>query len=329
MTESIEQETDKTNETQTDDISSTEIVEDQKTEKTEDTESQDTESKDSTFKSVMKYIKGKVKPDSDSDDSSDKDTSSIENEIPDNFSEAAESIGWSGEDIIAFAKEGNKGKPFTNAELLEMVPELLAESEKSDDKEPDKETDKKSIDLKPESKDSENTELRDQIKKELIEELGLDGVKDMVREVKESQEFDKQTDLVNRANDIFDKASETFEVFGITKDLPKYPAGTNKGQLILSSPAFKARAEVYNDAMALMENRDLTIETAMKKSLSLYKGEHLEDDVRRKTIKDLKKHEKHLSGARSSKEVKKTHGSEREEDIDFIKQQMRAAGQDV
>lgn len=333
MTEPIEQETDK-DALQTDDADSTEIVDGQKTQKDQETkesdEDKDTDSKDGVFKSMTRYIKDKLKSSSDSDDlSKDEDSSLADTDIPDEFSNAAESLKWSGEDIIKFASEGKNGKPFTNEELLEMVPELLAESEEPD-KETDKESDKKTTDLKSETQDSDKeTELRDQIKKELIEELGLDGVKDMVREVKEKQELDKHTALVNSANDIFDEASKTFKVFGLTKDLPKYPAGTNKGQIIFSSPAFKARAEVYDDAVALMEKRDLTIDVAMKKALNIYKGAHLEDDVRRKTIKDLKKHEKHLSGSRTSKEVKKTHQSERDEDIDYIKNLQRAAGQDV
>lgn len=300
------------------------------TESVDSTET-DKESKEGFFKSTVNYIRKALKSE-DSGPESESEDSSSETDIPDDFSNAAESLGWTGDDIIEFASKGNNGKPYTNQELNDMVPELLAELESDSEKEIDKKSGEKTVDLKTgtesESPDKDK-ELREQIKKEIMEELGIDSLKEEIGKVKEDRELQDQTNLIARANELFDKASETFKVFGLSKDLPKYPSGTNKGKYILSSPAFQVRAEVYGDAEAFMKHQGLDVNEAMEKALNVYKGKHLEVDVKRKVVKDLKKHEKHLSGSRTGKEVKKVHGSERDEDIDYIRGLQRAAGQDV
>lgn len=294
-------------------------------------EGSEEDSKEGFFKSTVKYIREALKSDKDEYESKSDDASLSDTDIPDDFSTAAESLGWTGDDIIEFASKGNSGKAYTNEELKTMVPEMLSKLEESE-KEPkeEREDDDKKLEKKVKLEDSdEQKELREQIKKEIMEDLGIDDLKEEIGKVKEDRESQNQSIRIDRANKLFDEASKTFEVFGLTKDLPKYPAGTNKGDFILSSPAFQARAEVFNDAEIFIEHQGLGLDEAMAKALSTYKGKHLESNTKRKLVKDLKKHEKHLSGARTSKDVKKTHGSEREEDIDYIKNLQRASGQDV
>ena len=317
-------------------------------EKSDDTKTNDTSQDDNSdviknddqdgfFKSTMKYIRGALssKDESSEDDSGAKDDTLSETAIPDGFSNAVEALGWSGDDIIEFASKGNNGKPYTDEQLKAMIPELLSQSEEDSDKTTKAgEQDTKQV-TKPDTKsevsddNKENQELREQIKKEVIEELGLGDVqelRDSIQQTKENQVAQIETARINRANELFDNASKEFDIFGLTKDLPKYPAGKNKGSYILSSPAMKARAEVFGDALAFMSHYESPIDEAMGKALDAYKGKHLKDDVKRGVIKDLKKHERNLSGSRTSKEVKKSYDSKRDEEIDYIRNLQQAAG---
>lgn len=333
MPESMEQEIDKIDETPS------ETEEKEQKEQVESTETTETESKDASregfFKSTVNYIRKALKSEESETEDEDSDSSKgtlSSTDIPDGFSEAAEALGWPGDDIIEFASKGNNGKPYSDQELKDMVPELLAELESSSEEDREKKTKKPAIDLKtdPQSEGSDkDKELREQIKKEIMDDLGIDSLKEEIGKVKEDRELQDQTTQIARANELFDKASETFKVFGLTKDLPKYPSGANKGKWILSSPAFKSRAEVYGDAEVFIKHQGLDVSEAMEKALNSYKGKHLETDTKRKLVKDLKKHEKHLSGSRAGKEIKKTHGSEREEDIDYIRNLQRASGQET
>jgi len=298
------------------------------------------EDKEGFFASTMKYIRDKIK-------SGDKDTESDDDveatlsgaDIPDEFSNAAESLGWSGDEIIKFASKGNSGKPYTDEELVEMIPDLLAQLEEDEEgdlkddgqdkvSKPDGAGKTKDEDGKGKSKLAEiPDELREQLKKEIIDELGLGDVKDEIKSLRDERQTREEAMVLIRANELFDNASKEFEIFGKTDELPKYPAGKNKGQLIPSSPAFKARSEVFGDALAFMSHYKMNVDEAMAKAISTYAGKNLKDSVKRSVIKDLKSHEKNLSGSRTSKEMRKNYSSKREEDIDFIRGLQEASGQ--
>ena len=295
--------------------------------------------KEGFFASTMKYIRGAMKSGKEDAESDEAEVSLSGIDIPDDFSDAAEALGWSSDSIIEFASSGNSGKPYTNDELQSMIPDLLAQLKEEDESEGDKldkndkssETDR--IEDKVKTQETKLTEipdeLREQLKKEILDELNLGDMQSEFQSLKEDRQRQRDIAVLNRANELFDDTSKEFEIFGKTKNLPTYPAGRHKGSLISSNPAVKARTEVFGDALAFMSHYGVTIDEAMTKAINAYAGKHLKDDVRRKIIKDLKSHEKVLSGSRVSKEIRKSYPSEREEDIDYIRNLQKAAGQDV
>jgi len=131
--------------------------------------------------------------------------------------------------------------------------------------------------------------------------------------------------MVDRASKILDDAAKDFPVFGKTDELPCFPSGRLKGQLIPTSPEMKARMEVLRYADAFMAT-GADIDDAMANALATYKGLHLEQESQRKAIRDLKSHETKLSGARVGRETKKKYADSRSEIIDDIKQMQAAAG---
>jgi len=266
-----------------------EIIETEETDDVEKPAEEQTE--DGFFKSTTDWIKGKMKGNSDEEDS----TKQGDEDIPDAFSEAAEKEGWDAATIIKHATEGNNGKPFTNAELIEQIPHL-----------------QKQVETETKTEKTGSTEE----KKQEFEELQVERQKQ------------KDLNIWNTANKVFDEASKVFPVFGLTKDLPVFPAGENKGELIPTSPQFKARSEVFGQAIVNMQAGQ-NIDKSMANALYWYKGKNLEKDVERNVIKDLKKHEEQLSGSRVAKTVKKQYDSKRDEDIDYIRSLQRAQGQDV
>jgi hypothetical protein len=246
-------------------------------------------------------------------------------DIPDDFTSAAASAGMSEQDIIDFANER------TNEELLELIPYLRDGVE-----EPVEElieepvVEEPVVEEVPKDGTPDPSELEQQITeritKELMEKFG-DTLED-INQFKEHQAEKEAEQMKGIALKRFDEASERFPIFGKTEELPKFTAGKLAGQPIPTSPAMKARLEVckYADAfMGLGQN----IDEAMDNALATYKGKHLEKDLERNLIKDLKRHESKLSGSRTAREVKRTYADSREEMIDEIRQMQQAAGKDV
>lgn len=305
--------------------------------KTDASEAADTGEGSNWFKDTIASIKNGLtgKSDEDISDSAKEaaaSDSAIASDIPDTFAAAAEALGWESQDIIDFASEGNGGKPYTDQELLDMVPELMAaaKNDVAPEVKPDAEIPASEVkpDVEGEPNEDPNAVLRAEIKAEILKDLNITEIKEDLDRAKAEREQEAQTQQYNRANELFDDASKEIPTLGKTADLPKYPSGTNKGQIIQASPQFKARAEVYNDAMLFMAGGSLSFDEAMKKSVATYRGTHLKDETRHAVLKDLKKHERNLSGSRTNKEVKKTYTSARDEDIDYIRQLQSAAGQD-
>lgn len=233
-------------------------------------------------------------------------------DVPDDFTKAALGDGWTEEEIVEFASDYDDDK-----DLIEMIPYLFGDEDEEDDKEDKEEKDdKKSDDV--DDKDDGKTDrekLKKEIRDELLKEFGL--LKENLDKAKEDKKLQFIAGFTKEANDVFDRASEEFEVFGKTEELPKFPAGRKKGQLIPTTPAFKARNEVFTTAFIFLKE-GLSNKEAMENALNLYKGKHLEKDVKRNLIKDLKKDQRRLSAKRTAKENVREYKSESEEKVAIV-----------
>lgn len=242
-------------------------------------------------------------------------------DIPDAFSEAAEKSGMSKEDIIAMANK------HTDDELIEMVASLEASLENTDDNEDDDkvtEQDDKTGDGDGNEIDPELiAQVTEKISKQLEEKFGT--TLEDIDKFKASQEEQSIKQTVETASKIFDEASKEFPVFGKTDELPVFPSGRLKGQVIPTSPEMKARLEVLKYAAAF-ESNGADVDDAMANALATYKGKHLGKELERKQIRDLKNHETKLSGARIGRETKKKYADTREEIIADIARMKREAG---
>jgi hypothetical protein len=245
-------------------------------------------------------------------------------DIPDAFTEAAEAADMSPSEIIALADK------HTDEELLEMIPTLQESVKGQDGEEVNKDVDQsgekvnKDIDKDAEPSEAEK-QMLERITKQLEEKFGT-SLKE-IEDFKASQEEQSTKQMVDRASELLDKASKDFPVFGKTDELPKFTSGRLAGQLIPTSPAMKARLEVLRYADSFMAS-GADIDDAMANALATYKGLHLEKELERKQVRDLKRHEVKLSGARVGKETSKKYADTREEIIDEIKALKRRAGVD-
>ena len=237
-------------------------------------------------------------------------------DIPDAFTNACLEQGWTEEEIKEFASD------LDDAALLELIPELLDKEEKQKESEPAEGQAKQEAKAKAADdtakKEVANEELA-AIKKELAVIKESMGVADKERSAKE------EAVLVETVNQVFDEASKEFEIFGKTDELLKYPAGPKKGQFVPTSPAMSARREVWEKAFPFVQS-GIPTKDAMEIALTWYKGAHLEKDVQRNLIKDLKKHETKLSAKRSGKETVRTFESEEERQAEVVREAARKAG---
>lgn len=242
-------------------------------------------------------------------------------EIPEAFSSVAEELGMTPTEIVAIADT------HTDEQLLEMAA-FLKESAgvDADDAEEDE-----AVDEKPESKETdeektETQELIDQAVAKIKEELGV-GLEE-INEFKSQQAAQQDERMLETANRKFDEAAKEFPIFGDTEKLPRFTTGRLKGQFIPTSPAFKARMEVIKYADAFMSTGN-SVEEAMDLALNTYKGKNLRTEMERNLIKDLKQHERSLSGVRTGKETKRKYADSREEILDDIRALQRKAGVEV
>ena len=149
--------------------------------------------------------------------------------ISETFIDAASELGWTEEEIKDFA-EG-----YSDKELDEMIPFLsVEESQPGDDQV--KADEKVLQEEKPNKEESEELKAVKQKLTDLEEKFGA---------VEKDKAAKEQVDLNRRVDDIFDRAGEKFKVFGLTKELPTFPAGPRKGQVIPTSPEYKTRMDVF------------------------------------------------------------------------------------
>ncbi|TES92003.1 MAG: hypothetical protein E3J87_06405 [Candidatus Cloacimonadota bacterium] len=237
-------------------------------------------------------------------------------EIPDAFTNACLEQGWTEDEIKEFASD------LDDAALLELIPELLNKEEKQVKSESGEVQTKQEVKAKAAGdtakKEATNEELA-AIKKELA------AIKESIGEADKERTTKEEAVLVETVNQVFDEASKEFEIFGKTDELLKYPAGPKKGQFVPTSPAMNARREVWEKAFPFVQS-GIPTKDAMEIALTWYKGAHLEKDVQRNLIKDLKKHEKKLSAKRSGKETVKTYESEEERQAEVVREGARKAG---
>jgi hypothetical protein len=259
---------------------------------------------------IVKKIKENVLGETDS-----KEKDEEGNDIPDEFTTACLKQGWSEDEIKEFAAD------LDDAALLSLIPELLNE-EKQEKSESDegqtKQEDKTKAADDAAKKEPTNEELAS-LKKELAEIKESIGKTDKERLTREEEA------TVQTVNQVFDEVNKDFEIFGKTEELLKYPAGPKKGQFVPTSPAMVARAEVWDKAVPFIQS-GIPVKDAMEIALTWYKGAHLEKDVQRNMIKDLKKHEKKLSAKRSGKETVRTYENEEERQAEVVREAARKAG---
>jgi hypothetical protein len=236
--------------------------------------------------------------------------------IPDAFTNACLEQGWTEDEIKEFASD------LDDVALLELIPELLGKEEKQEKSEPGKVQAKQEVKAKAADdtakKEAANEELA-AIKKELA------AIKESIGEADKERTTKEEEAMVQTVNQVFDEASEKFEIFGKTEELLKYPAGPKKGQLVPTSPSMAARKEVWAKAAPFIQS-GIPVKDAMEIALTWYKGANLEKDVQRNLIKDLKKHETKLSAKRSGKETVRTFESEEERQAEVVREAARKAG---
>ena len=279
-----------------------EVVEDQNLE-VEEIKEEEVESKETVIEKIGSKIKDFFQ--GNEEDAGD--------DIPDDFTSAAQEMGWTDDDIVDFAEK------YSDEELVEMIPDLNVEtSEKSEVntglKQEEEEKQARGSKAKGQVEDSQEDEKT----QKLLDRIdALEKAQGVVTEDKEQQE---QAGFAQKASQLFDDVSKEFEVFGKTDELPKFP----DGRLVPNSPQLKARTEVWDVAMSLKQT-GMNFDKALEVSLDAYKGKNLANEVKRSVIKGLKKNETRLSGKHTS------HESHKISDYgpDVIKEVARRAGRDI
>jgi len=254
---------------------------------------------DGPSESILQKIKNKLTG------NKEKEETSKEEAIPDNFSAAARDAGWSDEDIVEFASG------YKNEELEDMIQFLVDGEEVEEDEEVEEKPKEEVKEVKEEKKDDEVAKLRAE----------LDSIKKALEEGKATEKKNETKAMGDQAESFLDKASESFEVFGKAKELPKFP----DGRLIPNSPQYKARAELLGHALKFYTMGE-GWPSALENALTMYKGKHLEKDIERRVIQNLKRNSKKLSPDRQGKITEKKYVDETAREADVVVQAARKAG---
>lgn len=261
---------------------------------------------DDTKVSIVDKIKNIIrrKPDNDTTDDADANAGTDDGadegtDVPADFTTAALKAGMTVQQIKDFTSD------YTDAELLEQIPYLLAQvSENSDESEQlsQKEAgDAQDAEKKDDERKSGDTDEKDEKIKLLEERLAKVEKGQETSTAKEAQ--DRFISMASRATKRMDELSKEFEVFGIYEKLPRFP---HNNQIIPTSPQAKARNEVWGLACDLTNKAEMDFDVALEVSINAYKGKNLANDVKRNLVKDLKKSEKRLSAKHSAHESVKS-----------------------
>jgi len=229
-------------------------------------------------------------------------------EITDEIRQAAEAAGWDDEKINKYAKEDPE--VLTTLVKLYDVEDLPSFSEKNAVvPEPEE---KKPVLEKQTFNDDDFAALKEQYGDEVVDKIispladKLNKVIDVVNAQAESGQAVQQA--VNSVVEAerekmfqqqLDMLDEKFPVFGKWENVPR----DAKGQIDVSSPQFKARAEVWMGAKALA-NAGFEWDRALESSILMYKGKHLESLIKSQVVKDLNAKKKEFSPRPTSKKIK-------------------------
>ncbi len=229
--------------------------------------------------------------------------------ISEEVKRAATAAGWSEEKIAKYAKD--------DPEVLETLAKLYDDTVSVDD------VPTPPVSIKKEKEEKKNVldksaiaeedlrAIRDQYGDEVVDKVvtplvdKLNSVIDIVNaQSEQGQAVQKVVDnvtLQHREREFhsqLDQLSEAFPVFGKWENVPR----NKKGEVDLASPAFKARAEVWIAADG-MQKMGMDWGRALSNAVALYKGRHLEDQIRSQVIAKLNKQKKQFSPRPTSKKT--------------------------
>ena len=234
-----------------------------------------------------------------------------EKSFPPEFLTAARSAGMTDNEIKEYSV-------YSDEDLKELIPFLAKEEPQQESAPADEPT--KAQETPPILEKDEAFQL---MKEEMNKRVS--ALESQLKAVSEEKTASDQQKFETQVNDAFDKASEKFEVFGKTEELPTFPAGPRKGELIPTSPAYKARGAVLEVAGALLKG-GMSVKEAMDTALDTFKGRNLEVDVKRSIVKDLRRSSKKLSAKRSGKETVKTFDNEEDRKENVVIEAARKRG---
>lgn len=248
-----------------------------------------------------------------------KETKTEETEpIPQNQVNIARRLGWSDERIVEVAEN--------NPEILEDMATLAGRQIQQPQAQVEKPVAKK---VQEEVKGLEKVTLDEAALSKMKETYGDDVVNDVILPLTKSlnsvidqsnalrssvsgvEKTNSDAELVreyNEANAMFDGLSETFEVFGTTKDLPVLPNGLPNPE----SAAVQARSQVYDVAQAFKAS-GMNWTKSLQNAERWYKGEHAEKSLERKIVKGLNSRRKKFSPRPTAKKTKETFVSREDE----------------
>ena len=286
--------------------------------KYDDTEDKDTEDKDTEDKDTEDK-------DTEDKDTEDKDTEDKTEPIPQNQINVARRLGLSDERIVEVAEN--------NPEILEDMATLAGRvTQQSQDTKPEVTAAKKE---QEEVKGLDKVTLDEAALSKMKETYGDDVVNDVILPLQKSlnlvidqsnalrgsvsgvEKTNSDAELVreyNEANAMFDGLTDTFEVFGTTKDLPVLPNGLPNPE----STAVQARSQVYDVAQAFKAS-GMNWTKSLQNAERWYKGEHAEKSLERKIVKDLNSRKKKFSPRPTSKAVKQTFVSREDEGVALVR----------
>ena len=231
--------------------------------------------------------------------------------FPPEFLEAAHSAGMTDDEIKEYSV-------YSDDDLKELIP-FLAKEEPQQEIAPADEPTKAQEEQPALPKDEAFQLMKEETNKR------ISALEAQLKAVSVEKVASDKQKLITQVEGAFDKASEKFEVFGKTEELPTFPAGPRKGELIPTSPAYKARSAVLEVANILMAGGS-SVKNAMDTALDAYKGSSLEVDVKRSIVKDLKRSSKKLSAKRSGKETVKEYKDDDERKADVVREAARKRG---
>jgi len=167
-------------------------------------------------------------------------------------------------------------------------------------------------------KDNYGDEVVDAVIKPLADGLNktIDELNALRGNVSGVEQTNKQNQAIKdfeEANAVFDKLSETFEVFGKTETLPKLADGS----FDMKSPAVKARADLFRVAHIFRSGGD-SWQDSLKNAVRWYKGENAEKSLERKIVKKINSRRKKFSPRPTSKRTKQKVGSREEEGVKLV-----------